>query len=280
MKRKVKENKVTTKIKRSELLSKLRCLGGSSWCKQEEFNVDLALEKVNTAIAYLLSYENLYGFSPETDYELKLTKRQIDLMFLFYTYINKGKFNDAYHELWDSIERLWVSYSTDDFLAYDELIAIYGLLFTFKQTVELSALKNVYQDTQKELKKSYESLDSLKYEYARVQSRVKYTPQEISYYMEKLLNLEIEKSYEEKIINSLSKGELKINELCLGERIGNKSYYISALRFARACENEEEYKQILELLQSDIKHLSDGILKARLMSVYNTYKDYNENLQS
>lgn len=151
MKARKNKNTITTQIKRSELLSKLRCLGGSSWCSKEKFNTSLALEKVNTAIADLLSHQNLYGFYPDRDYEVKLTKRQMDLMFVFYSYINKGKFNDAYHELWDSIEKSWETYDEDDYLAYDELATIYGLLFTFKLAVELADLKNLYQDTKDKL---------------------------------------------------------------------------------------------------------------------------------
>ena len=270
------ENKITTTIKRSELLSKLRCLGGSNWCSEEKFSVEWALDGINTAIADLLSYQNLYSFSPEPNYELKLTKRQIDLMFLFYRYINKGRFNDAYHELWNSIERLWVSYNTDDFLAYDELIAIYGLLFTFKLVIEISTLKNSYQDIQNKLEKTTEKLEQIECEYNRIQFELERTEHECEYCLTKAFNTEITcgvETYEEKIINNLLTGELKINELCFAERTGNKSFYISALRFARDSKNKEEYKQVLELLQSDISHIPKGALKEKLMSVYDAYKE-------
>ena len=151
MKIRKNKNTITTQIKRSELLSRLSCIGGSTWRKEEDFDTDWTLKEVNTAIADLLSYQNLYGFYPDRDYEVKLTKRQMDLMFVFYSYINKGKFNDAYHELWDSIEKSWETYSEDDYLAYDELVAIYGLLFTFKLAVELADLKTSYQNTKDKL---------------------------------------------------------------------------------------------------------------------------------
>lgn len=151
MKIRKSKNTITTKIKRSELLSKLSYIGGNIWCKEEDFDTYWTLKKVNTAIADLLSYQKLYGFDPNPDYELKLTHRQMHLMFSFYSYINKGRFNDAYHELWDSIEKSWETYDEDDYLAYDELVAIYGLLFTFKLAVELADLKNLYQDTKDKL---------------------------------------------------------------------------------------------------------------------------------
>lgn len=257
MKIRKSENKITTQIKRSELLSKLRCLGGSSWCKEDDFNVDLALEKVSTAIADLLSYQNLYGFYPDPDYELKLTKRQMDLMFVFYSYINNGKFNDAYHELWDSIEKLWETYGEDDYLAYDELVAIYGLLFTFKQAVELADLKTSYQNIKEELENAKLKLDILKYEEDEEQNDF----------------------YENTIIKNLLRGMLKINEMCFAERTDNRAYYINSFRYCRDCKNEEEYQQTLELLQSDINRLPNGRLREALEEVYNNYYDYKRSLQ-
>ena len=268
--------KITTHIKRNGLLSKLRCLGGSIWCSKEKFNTSLALEKVNTAIVDLLSYQNLYGFYHDRDYEVKLTKPQIDLMFVFYLYINKGEFNNAYHELWDSIEKLWETYGKDDYLAYDELVAIYGLLFTFKQAVELTELKNSHQDMQNKLEKTTEKLKQIECEYNHIQFELERTEHECEYCLTRAFNTEITcgvATYEEKIINNLLTGELKINELCFAERTGNKSFYISALRFARYSKDNEEYKQVLELLQSDINHLPEGILKGNLVTVYDSYKE-------
>lgn len=271
-KMKIRKNKntITTQIKRSELLSKLRCLGGSSWCSKEKFNTDLALKKVNTAIADLLSHQNLYGFYPDRDYEVKLTKRQMDLMFVFYSYINDGRFNDAYHELWDSIEKLWETYGEDDYLAYDELVAIYGLLFTFKLAVELAELKTSNQNIKEELENAKLRLNILEYEEAEEQRALaKLFEERIDTESNLFLG-----DYEDRIIKDLLSGTLKINELCFAERTGNKSFYIFALRFARDSKNNEEYKQVLELLQSDINHLSEGRLKENLASVYDGYKDY------
>lgn len=279
MKIRKNKNTITTQIKRFELLSKLRCLGGSSWCSKEKFNTDLALEKVSTAIADLLSCQSLYGFYPEPDYEVKLTKRQMDLMFVFYAYINDGKFNDAYHELWDSIEKSWETYSEDDYLAYDELVAIYGLLFAFKQAVELANLKTLYQNTKDKLilENSQLKLDLLRYKDEEDEEQ-----RALAKLFEERFDTESNLflgDYENEIIEDLLSGILKINELCFAERTGNKSFYISALRFARDSKNEEEYQQTLELLHSDINRLPNGRLREALEYVYDSYYDYKHYLK-
>lgn len=261
--------KITTQIKRSELLSKLSFIGGSTWCKEEDFDTDWTLKEVKTAIFDLLSYQNLYGFYPDRDYEVKLTKRQMDLMFAFYSYIDKEKFNDAYHELWESIEKSWETYSEDDYLAYDELVAIYGLLFTFKLAVELAELKTSNQNIKEELENAKLRLNILEYEEAEEQRALaKLFEERIDTESNLFLG-----DYEDRIIKDLLSGTLKINELCFAERTGNKSFYIFALRFARDSKNNEEYKQVLELLQSDINHLSEGRLKEKLVRVYDIYKE-------
>lgn len=81
---------------------------------------------------------------------------------------------------------------------------------------------------------------------------------------------------EEKVGRSILQGDLKINELCFAERTGNCSYYIYSFRYCRGSKNEEEYKRVLELLQSDINHLPNGRLKEALVSVYNNYKYYKQ----
>ena len=266
------KTKIKTTIKRSELLLKLRCLGGKSW---KYHNVDSALEKVNTIISSLLSYQNPYSFYPDPDYELKLTKQQIDLMFNFYTNISQEKFNDAYHELWDSIEKLWETCEEDDYLAYDELVAIYGLLFAFKQAVELANLKTSYQNIKEELEQTNKNLESVQYEYARIQCHIARTALEHHYHLSKIFKLEVKETYEEEIKYRILNGELKIDELSFAERTDNKSYYILSFRYCRDCENEEEYNQTLELLKSDINLLPNYCdLRETLEKLYDSYSDY------
>lgn len=275
MKIRKNKNTITTQIKRSEFLSKLRCLGGSTWCSEENFSTNLALEKVSTATADLLSYQNPYSFYPKPDYEVKLTKRQMDIMFVFYAYINDGKFNDAYHELWDSIEKLWETCEEDDYLAYDELVAIYGLLFAFKQAVELANLKTSYQNIKEELEQTNKNLESVQDEYARIQCHIARTALEHHYHLSKIFKLEVKETYEEEIKYRILNGELKIDELSFAERTDNNSYYILSFRYCRDCENEEEYNQTLELLKSDINLLPNYCsLRETLEKLYDSYSDY------